>query len=222
MKTLKNISLKTILIIFIFSSTLQAQVDIGVNFSKVYSQAKPHIRVFGDESGRYAYDFGFLSESTNKSFGISLYKSFSKLFATVNVNYRLTTSTYMIKDYLVEINPLPQYIETQYHMIHLPIIAGVNFGKLKVGVGTFLNYHVDRSNDMAKFPKFEQKNRKLDTGMLCMVGYKLLNKILITARYEKAFVNVGNNIYYQATSTRIKSTMDNFSIGIAVYPGSIN
>ena len=93
---------------------------------------------------------------------------------------------------------------------------------INLGAGTYFNYHLKNDNALGKTFPFENRNRKLDTGVELFLGYKLINRILLQIRYEKAFVRVGNHIYYNQQSTRILSRMDNVSFGVSVFPGGMD
>jgi len=223
MKILVNSFLTLICICFLNTShKLSAQLNLGLNFSKVNSQARPSSRIFGTPEGKYAYEFGFISETTNKAMGISLYKSFTKLFFTADITYRESKKRYMVKDYSEEINAPMNYIDESSKVIHIPVLAGYNFNNLKIGAGTFFNYNLENENKLTHLYPFDNKNRKLDTGVELFLGYKLFNRVLVHARYEKAFVSIGNHIYYKQQSTRLVSTMDNITFGISIYPSGLD
>lgn len=206
----------------LFFGKLNAQVNLGLTIKKVNSMAKPNSRMFGDADGNLTYVFGFVSETTDKSLGLSLYRSFTKLFLNVDINYRSSKTRYMIKDYTEELYSPVYYIDESHQTIHMPVVAGINYKNFKLGAGTFFNYHLKNDNALGKTFPFENKNRKLDTGVELFLGYKLFNRVLLHARYEKAFVRVGNHIYYNHQSTRILSKMDNISFGVSVFPGGMD
>lgn len=223
MKTFKtSIFIVTCITLFCTNISLDAQLSLGLTYSTVQSKAVPASRILGTSEGRLAYEFGFMSETTDKAMGVTFYKSFTKLFFNLDVTYRETTSKYMIKDFNEEFDPNPIYINETKKIIHIPVIAGYNYRNFKCGVGTFFNYYIDSDDSLAKAFPFENKNRKLDTGMIFFLGYKLLNRVMLHARYEKAFVNVGNHIYHNQLSTKIGSTMNNVSFGISIYPGGLD
>lgn len=207
---------------FLFIGKLNSQFNLGLTINKVNSLAKPNSRMFGDADGNLSYSFGFISETTDKSVGLSLYKSFTKLFLNVDLYYRSSKTRYMIKDYTEEFFSPVSYLDETYQTIHVPVIAGFNYKNIKLGAGTFFNYHLKNDNALGKIFPFENRNRKLDTGVEFFIGYKLFNRVLLHARYEKAFVRVGNHIYYNQQSTRILSRMDNVSFGVSVYPGGMD
>lgn len=205
--------------IAVLSSTqLYSQLNLGVNFSKVYSQAKPHGRVLASQ-GKIRHDLSFLSEETTKSFGLSLYKSFTKLYFNTDISYRESVSQYMVKDYWEEaLSNDGSYVTQNTKRIQMPVHAGINYKNFKIGTGVIFNYMIDNDKPLEQFDNFSYTKRNLDTGMILFLGYKLFNKVLIHARYEKDFTNVGSHIFYERQSTRIKSCMDNISIGITLYP----
>lgn len=220
MKTLNALFLTTSIVLSFLCmvTSTSAQLNIGLSFQNVTSRAVPGSRVLGTPDGRLAYEFGFADEKTPLSLGLSLYCSFTKLYFSTDILYRETSSRYMVKDYFEEVRPLATYVTQKEKLIHIPVMAGLNIKNVKIGAGAFFNFNV--ASDMAlsrSFP-FEDKNRKMDTGMLVSVGYKFLNRVLVSARYEKAFVNVGNSVYYNHVSTRIRSCSDNISVGITLYP----
>jgi hypothetical protein len=223
MKILVNSYFLIICILFLQTSLkLSAQLNLGLNFSKVNSQARPSSRIFGTPEGKYAYEFGFISETTNKAMGISLYKSFTKLFFNADITYRESKKRYMVKDYTEEINAPMNYVDESSKVIHIPVLAGCNFNNLKIGAGTFFNFNLENENKLTRLYPFVNKNRKLETGVELFLGYKLFNRVLVHARYEKAFVSIGNHIYYKQQSTRLVSTMDNITFGISIYPSGLD
>lgn len=207
---------------FLLCGKLNAQFNLGLSINKVNSLAKPNSRMFCAPDGNLTYAFGFVSETTDKSLGLSLYKSFTKLFLDVDIIYRSSKTRYMIKDYTEEFFSPISYLDETYQTFHIPVIAGINYKNIKLGAGTFFNYHLKNDNALGKTFPFENRNRKLDTGVELFLGYKLFNRILLQIRYEKAFVRVGNHIYYNQQSTRILSRMDNVSFGVSVFPGGMD
>ena len=203
---------------FFLASALNAQLNLGLTFQNVTSRSTPGSRVLGTPDGRLAYEFGFAGEKTPLSFGLSFYKSFTKLYFSTDVLYRETATRYMIKDYFEEVRPSASYVEQKEKLIHIPVTAGVNFKNLKVGAGAFFNVNFQSDMALSKAYPFEDKNRKLDSGMMLSVGYKFLNRVLVNVRYEKGFTNVGNSIYFNQVSTRIKSCPDNLTVGLSLYP----
>lgn len=223
MKTLVNSIFSYLLLLSIFPlNNASAQLSLGLTYSSVQSKAVPASRILGTSDGRLAYEFGFMSETTDKAMGVSFYKSFTKLFFNLDVTYRETTTKYMVKDFKAEFDPNPTYILESKKIVHIPVIAGYNYRNVKLGVGTFFNYYIDSDDSLAKAFPFENKKRKLDTGMIFFLGYKIFNRVLLHTRYEKAFVNVGNHIYHNQLSTKIGSTMNNISFGISIYPGGLD
>lgn len=222
---MKNNIIDRIIIITLFilliGCSIFAQTTMGITLDKTISRAVPQSRTFGTSEGLFAYDFGFMNQSTDYSFGVSFYSNFTKLFLKVDALYRQTTTTFMIMDYKAELSMDPIKVNEKASHVHVPIIAGFNMGQMKIGAGSFFNFHLENDNNLSKSYPFDNKNRKMDTGMLLMVGYNIGSRLLVHARYEKAFVNIGNHYYYNHRSTRIKSTMDNISIGVTVYPGKI-
>lgn len=223
MKTFLNSTFFSIILVSLFSvSSVDAQLSLGLTYSSVQSKAVPASRILGTSDGRLAYEFGFMSETTDKAMGVSFYKSFTKLFFNLDVTYRETSTKYMVKDFNGEFDPNPAYIMESKKIVHIPVIAGYNYRNVKLGVGTFFNYYIDSDDSLAKAFPFENKNRKLDTGMIFFLGYKIFNRVMLHTRYEKAFVNVGNHIYHNQLSTKIGSTMNNLSFGISIYPGGLD
>lgn len=217
MKSFYFISMSTLLIsIFTLTHGL-AQLNLGINFSEVYSQAKPHGRLLASK-GILRHELTFLEEETHKSMGLSLYKSFTKLYFNVDISYRASKSKFMVRDFWEEALPTGSYIEQNIQRVHMPVHAGINFKNFKVGTGVIFNYMIDNDQPLNQYENFHYTKRKLDTGMLLFVGYKLLNKVLLHARFEKDFTNVGSHVFYERQSTRIKSCMDNISLGITLYP----
>jgi len=205
-------------ILTLVSAPVSSQLSLGLTFQKVESRATPGSRILGTPDGRFAYEFGFNSEQTPISVGLSLYKSFTKLYFNTDIMYRQTSSRYMVRDYFEEVRPQAQYIVQKEQQLHIPVTAGVNFRNLKIGVGAFFNVNFDSDMALSKAYPFEDKNRKLDSGMIISAGYKMFNRVLVHARYEKGFVNVGNSIYYNQVSTRIRSCMSNLTVGVTLYP----
>ena len=223
-RIMKTFFKPTITFNFLFSITLTicGQASFGVTFNNVHSKAIPNSRIFGTTNGSLGYEFGFMSENTNKAIGVSLYKTFTKLFLMTDVTYRDISTKYMVRDYLEEVNPNVNYISESHKLIHVPVIAGINFKNIKVGAGSIFNIHIENDNALSKAYPFVNQGRKLDTGMTLFAGYKLFNRALIQVRYEKSFVRVGNHIYYNQQSTRIQSFMDNLTFGISIYPAGMD
>ena len=125
----------------------------------------------------------------------------------------------MVKDYWEEaLSNDGSYVTQNTKRIHMPVHAGINYKKFKIGTGVIFNYMIDNDKPLEQFDNFSYTKRNLDTGMILFLGYKLFNKVLIHARFEKDFTNVGSHIFYERQSTRIKSCMDNISLGITLYP----
>ncbi len=210
------------LALFQMSFDVNAQFNVGLTINKVMSNAKSNTRNFGTPDGKFLYEFGFMSENTDKSFGITMYKSFEKLFLNVNVTYRESNIRYVVKEYTKEFRSQINYIDESHQTLHIPVVAGLNFNNFKVGAGAFFNFHLNNDNALGKTFPFVNKNRKLDTGVELFIGYKLFNRVLLFTCYEKSFVRVGDHIYYNQQSTRIRSVMDNISFGLSIYPGGMD
>jgi hypothetical protein len=217
MKTLQIIFITLIVSFFFLALPSFSQLNLGIHFSQVYSQAKPHGRLLVSK-GVKRHELTFLQEETRKSFGLSLYKSFTKLYFNTDISYRESSAKFMVRDYWEEALPSGSYIEQHTKRIHMPVHAGLNVGNFKFGTGVIFNYMIDHNQPLNQYDNFHYTKRKLDTGMLLFVGYKVLNKVLLHARFEKDFTNVGSHIFYERQPVKIKSCLDNISLGITLYP----
>lgn len=200
----------------ICSFTGFSQLKLGVSTSISSSFTSSNQTMLPGSDRLIAYDFQFVSQESVHSFGLVAYRDFGRLFFMPQVQYRKSTYNYSMMDYAVtnaEFTP----VQDVHHYIHIPVIAGVQLDKFRIGTGPIFNFLVDGEMQLAKYEGFEVSERNLKTGFQFVLGYDPIKQIKFNLKYETYFNGVSDDYYYLEKPTFLKNRSQLVTFGIGVF-----
>lgn len=208
-------------LLFLFAFTLIgqtsfSQVRIGVVGSYGLSLGESSSKILGTPEGRLSMEVAYLESKNLPSVGVSLTSDFGPIFATTEVHYRRNAHTFRVQNYLKVDEPM-NYIEEMSSVIHVPVIGGVRFGKLRVGVGPIFNFQSGQSTGQMEGFSIQENKRNLQTGFLGSVGFDIGNHLRLGVKYEHSFAKVGDDYEYAGKQLPLKSTLNYLTLNIGMY-----
>ena len=201
---------------FLICQSLTAQVDIGILGSYGFSTSTSENILLGTPEGRKATGISFVDQKNSTTFGVGVRKDFGPLFAEGQIFYRKSSYTLQVENFLQ--TDIPSVIvEEEFNVLHVPIIGGLKFGKVRIATGPTFNLHIGESvNQLASF-NVQKNKRELQMGATANIQYDITKNITIGARYERAFNRIGNDYRYGGNELDIKSKLDFMTFTVGYY-----
>jgi hypothetical protein len=110
----------------------------------------------------------------------------------------------------------PVFLTNRFHNISIPIVAGIEFGPLRVGIGPVATFMLDSS--MADNELLNDINFSYDTASLgyqAMVGIKL-GSLMLDLKYEGGFGKFGDEISFAGDRFDFETSKRQFLISLGI------
>jgi len=195
---MKKLSLAIILLLAASTmgfSQLSFGLKGGLNFSRLPEN------VHGGTAGQIVTALDEVY--TGYHFGGVLYFGFLSGFAQLELLYSQTG-----QDMVAQVGS-PEYFESRFRSIDIPLNLGLRFGPLKVGVGPVFSYLIDNEDTLSPDIDFSQKLKELTLAYQVGAGLKL-GTIIIDLKYQGNLTDYGEQITIGGTTFDFDRRPHNF------------
>lgn len=205
-----------LILFIIISHTAQSQMKLGLVSSYAASIGRAETTILPNDDGSKAMEIAFLEHRNLASFGLAVSSDFGNLYFNAEAHYRRNAFTLRIKNFQ-QIDAPMSYVEETSSVVHIPVIGGLKFKNMRIGVGPIFNFQMNRSSGLMENYNIQERKRRLQTGFLGSVGIDLTKKIRLSLRYEHSFSKVGDDYDYRTKRLPINSKLDYLSATIGYY-----
>ena len=218
---MKTFKLKNLIVLIIvinaFPTVNFAQLSMGLSSSVLMPISHSQIREYGDANGYLTCEFGYVDQERSLAYGAALHQNFGKIALLTEVQYTSTENRFYMMDYRFE-ELEPHYMVEKTKYIKVPIAGLVNFNRFHIGVGPVFNFNIESDDMIARNSEFKDKNIKLKPSFQFLAGLKFLKHCMINVKYEMSLTAIGDDYFYNNVNSRIKNGINNFSVGIYIFP----
>lgn len=203
-----------IVLALVVSQALSAQIDVGIIASHSIANSSSESVLLGTPEGRRAAEVQFIDHESVTSIGVSLKTAFGPLFAETQLSYRKNSYRLNVQRFLNNDVPVDDIEETS-SAIHIPVSAGLKFGKVRIGGGPVFNLKLDKTSNQLEVAGIQDNKRDLKLGAAAGISIDLTNHFTIGARYERSFNTIGNEYRFGGTELELDSKLDfvTFTVG---------
>lgn len=195
------------------ANTSKAQLRLGLKANYAKTISSPSTIQYGDENGYLLYEMDYVSSKDCSSFGLTAYYESGYLFFQGDMMYRKCQVNFGLREYSVE-SPQSLNFTENYHLMHIPIAGGVQFGNIRVGVGPIFNLNMQSDIALEDMALFESNTRDMSMGFQFMVGYKLHKFVHLDLKFERTFNNVADHYRYKYSQRNLEVSPNILSVGI--------
>ncbi len=181
------------LLFLVGSINAQTKFGVKLNYSSDINSGSETSYV-GSNADVPTYMLEFLNTKPSFSAGLYAQHKAGMLFAQTEVLYRKNIVEFKSTSFNDDINANGIFEETS-QFIDIPVMGGVTFNNVSVGVGPIFHFLTSHNSDLEDLSYYNKDTRTLTSGFQAMIGFdfKMLHFDL---RYENTFRNVGDHINY--------------------------
>ncbi len=201
-------------ILLLGSYGVSAQSTFGVKVALGTLQASETESMVSTDGIVVSHNLKFLDYSNANSIGLYANKEANFLFVQAEVLYTTYKANYSIISYIDDDLPTTMLEETSQNL-DLHVIGGLKFNNFKIGVGPVFHKSLDFNSDLSQFGFYNEKRRNLSAGFQAMIAYDL-GLFTVDLKYEDAFNNVGDHIYFGNNKSKFKSNLSVLTLGLGI------
>lgn len=203
----------TIALIFL-STSINAQLMLGLKTNYGKTIGSSNTIQFGNEYQFLDYEVSYLGTKDVVGIGLTSFYEHGNLWFQSDMLYRKSTSRFLFKDY-TERNSTDTHFEETYHILHIPVQAGILWNDFKFGVGPMFNFNLQYDLALDDHEDFEAEMIDLSMGFQFLIGYKINNHLHVDLKFERTFNNIGDHYKYKGSKTSLRVSPNMFSISLA-------
>ncbi len=203
-----------ILCMTLVTVSLSAQTGFGVKFSAGIINADETSTQISADGVTVSHNLGYQSHSPYTNLGVYAHRRFDFLFVQTELNYAQFSTNYWINSNIDDVNPLT-ILEEKNQNLELQIIGGLQFEKMRFGVGPIFRKSLAFESPLADYDFYQENKRTLSGGFQFMAGYDF-GLINVQLKYEDMFSNLGDHIYAGNNRTKLNSNLSLLSLGIGI------
>jgi len=96
---------------------------------------------------------------------------------------------------MIETNGAEEIMNINFSRVDVPVLVGVKFGPARLGAGPVGSYVINETNDLIDInPAYEIFTKSMTWGFQAGIGFDLLKKVTLDARYEGSLSKLGNTL----------------------------
>lgn len=205
-----------ILAVILSAASMSAQGIYGgkVSIGKVLA---------GEETTYVGQPFDFIEHqvtyegsSSVKNIGAFYQHKFGWLYMRTDLGFTAVDQRYQVESFVPVENPLDFAID-RFQFIDLQVMGGLTKDNWRFGAGPVAHILVGSDSELDFIEGFQSKMRGITYGFSGGVGYDA-GRLHLDVRYEVAFRNVGDHLYYVNRMARSlnKAHQINFTIGVSI------
>lgn len=210
------IYVSTILLSFLLTLELSAQINIGIKATSPTLSSKISSSEYWEPKNSAKYGLTYISTQNSYSFGLSFYKDISKAFLMTDILFKTRT----VKYNLMMSNNLGRETTSVYDIhkiVTVPIIAGFKNKNFKIGLGPVFNLKAQSKYGLMKYEGFNLQTRKLGKAIQFLVGIEIKNHVQVDLRHEISFDSEGDDYNIVGNPLKIYSHPQSFSVSVGIY-----
>jgi len=214
---MKNIKIFIVMLVLSFLATNSfGQLRIGIKGVTPTLSSKESSRTYFEPVNGSEYNLSYLSTKSSYSVGLSLYQQKEKVFVMADLLYKRTTSEFRINIS----NKIVRESEStfdKHKMLSIPVVAGFRKENFKVGLGPVFNVKLESEYGLSKFEGFHVSERKVNKGIVFLLGYTVKDHIQIDLRHEISLGSEGDDYRIVGNPLKIYSHPQSFSVSVGVF-----
>lgn len=217
---MKNLIIKKLAILFIgifgFTQLATAQLDFSIGVSKSFDLSSEATNIMNATRSNGDYEIAYLGRNATQSIGVNAKKKFGFLFLSAGADFRKTSFDYTVTSFFPENPSLTAESNISRSSVSVPVLAGLQFNNLSIGVGPIFDFVLDESlseNIPSNLTVVDNSNY---TQFQFALGYELFNRVNIGARYERALYKVKDQFALDGVTSKFKQNPDMFTVTLAV------
>ena len=141
-----------------------------------------------------AYEIDYLGNSSSKSVGIYLEKTFDYAFIQFGLQHTNFQSRYDVTGYGEKSKTAKVFTES-FRNIEVPVLGGARYGKFRLGFGPMVKYNLATITDFKELQGYQTKDSKINLSSQAAFGVDL-GIFSIDVRYIHDFQAIGDNMTF--------------------------
>lgn len=189
------------------------QLRFGFRVSAGIVNASPETDYAAKVNNRPA-DFKITFDKAEPQYGIGVFVQdeigflyFQSELMFTNYKTQFTVSSFNQTDDIIgQVDELLRYLDWQ-------VMAGIFKNGYRVGVGPVVHIVADHESNFRDFALYNEKLRRLTYGFTFGIGYNL-GLFSFDVKYERAFRDIGDHIWYDTFQSGFESRPDILSLAV--------
>ena len=167
---------------------------IGPRIGVGASLAQPESVLVYMATDGIAYEIDFLGNSSSKSIGVFLEKTFDYAFIQFGVQHTNFQSSFDVTGYGEKDKTAKIFNET-YRNIEIPVLGGARYGRFRAGFGPMIRFNTATITDFNELFGYKTKDSKINLSSQAAFGVDL-GIFSLDVRYIHAFEAIGDNMSF--------------------------
>jgi hypothetical protein len=153
-------------------------------------------------------DMGFI-------FGVVADLELGPLFIRSEATFNSSKSDYLLEDN--SNNNIIQTILTEtYQEVDVPILAGLQVGFARLGIGPVFHFHMNSSSELLKLNSYSTNFNQTGLGYQALLGLKLGN-LFVDLKYELRNDAFGSHMVWDGVRESFDSPDNRFTLSVGAY-----
>lgn len=216
MKNLISICLGLFLLLELQAQQIGITAEYGISTTGQDSKILYHLEDYT------VYNYTFQRSSSTPILGMTLSDENEILWAQATVGYAERTNHYSVKDETEDFLRAEgtTTIESKMRFIPLSVAGGVKIGKVRLGVGPRINFHIgDNLKSSEELPAVITKRKSISKayGFQLLLGYNPIENMQIFFKRSVDFMDVGSDFEFEGVPIEVKRNNGQISLGLTYF-----